>query len=143
VTGAGYSGKPLRKKLGITDQSAVAILGPAPELSDVAASATTGPGERASLDVLLCFVTTKDELERGLDDWSNAIHPDGSIWICWPKKAARKLVPSNMTEDDVRGAALPMGLVDNKVCAINEIWSGLRLVWRVELRAARRATVGP
>ncbi len=132
---SGYSGTPLRKKLGITDASAVAIVGPAPALPDVEANSEF----RVGLDVLLAFVTEQAEFAAGLVEWSNAIQADGAIWVCWPKKSARKTVPSDMTEDVVRDVALPTGLVDNKVCAIDEVWSGLRLVWRLEHRPARRA----
>ena len=96
--------------------------------------------------MVLAFVTSVAALEAGIDDWSRRITPAGGLWICWPKKTARKLVPafaaSDMTEDAVRAAALPMGLVDNKVCAIDEFWSGLRVVWRLERRAERAERSG-
>lgn len=131
----GYSGTPLRKKLGITDLSAVLILGPAPAMSEVVATTESTSG----LDVLLVFVTLRSDFTDGLPAWSESVQPDGAIWICWPKKSARRIVASDMTEDIVREVALPTGLVDNKVCAIDEVWSALRLVWRVELRSAKQA----
>jgi hypothetical protein len=66
----------------------------------------------------------------------DAAEVDGGLWIAWPKRASG--VPTDITEDTVREVALPIGMVDNKVCAIDDTWSGLRLVWRKELRAARR-----
>ena len=139
ASGAGYSGTPLRKKLGIKPESSVSIVGgPVPDIA-VRATATSAP-----FDVVLAFVTMAAELRAAIVDWSELITPDGGLWICWPKKAARKLVPalaaSDMTEDVVRDVVLPMNLVDNKVCAVDEVWSGLRVVWRVEHRAARRTT---
>ena len=139
---AGYSGTPLPKKLGIKDDSSVHITGgPVPDLPFAATTGATAP-----FDVVLAFVTSVAALEAGIDDWSRRITPAGGLWICWPKKTARKLVPafaaSDMTEDAVRAAALPMGLVDNKVCAIDEFWSGLRVVWRLERRAERAERSG-
>lgn len=134
---AGYSRTPLPKKLGIKDGSTVHIAGgPVPSLP---VQPTGGP---APYDVVLAFVTMDASLRAGITAWSTLITPDGGLWICWPKKTARKLVAafaaSDMTEDVVRDVVLPMGLVDNKVCAVDEIWSGLRVVWRVELRPAKR-----
>ncbi len=94
--------------------------------------------DAGTVDILLGFVVTRAGLQTEMGSWAEIIHADGAIWVCWPKKAARKIVPSDMTEDFVREVALPMGLVDVKVCAVDGVWSGLRLCWRVELRAARR-----
>lgn len=137
---AGYSGTPLPKKLGIKDTSTVTIVGgPAPALP---VSPTAGA---APWDVVLAFVTMAADLRASIAGWSSLITPDGGLWICWPKKTARKLVPafakSDMTEDVVREVVLPIGLVDNKVCAVDAVWSGLRVVWRVEVRASRRAAL--
>lgn len=128
---AGYSSTPLPQKLGIKPGSIVHILGePRADLPFVATSAAP------PADVLLAFVT--HEADLAVSAWGETIRKDGALWVCWPKKAARKLVPSDMTEDIVRAHALPLGLVDNKVCAIDEVWSGLRLVWRVALRGTPR-----
>jgi hypothetical protein len=129
---AGYSGTPLRKKLGIADTSAVQIIGPAPRNLDVSVT----PRAKPPFDVLLAFVTEDQQLREHIEGWSASIAANGGLWVCWPKKSARKIIPSDMTEDAVRDVALPMGLVDNKVCAIDDVWSGLRLVWRVEHRTA-------
>ena len=100
------------------------ILGPLPTSVDVRRSARGKP------DVVLYFVVERFELERRIEALSRVIHPDGGLWVAWPKKSSG--VETDMTEDAVREVALPLGLVDNKVCAIDETWSGLRVVWRRE-----------
>lgn len=134
---AGYSGTPLAKKLGIKPTTSVGIVGmlvPSATLTDAAISAVG----IEPFDRLLWFITVADDLRTGCEPQADAIDTDGAIWVCWPKKTARKIIPSDMTEDIVREVALPLGLVDNKVCAIDDVWSGLQLVWRVELRPQRR-----
>jgi hypothetical protein len=81
---------------------------------------------------VLCFTTERSDLEARIDDLGAAIFPARPLWIAWPKRAAK--VPTDMTEDVVRDIALPRGLVDTKVAAIDATWSGLRLVWRRERR---------
>lgn len=132
---AGYSGTPLPKKLGIKEASTVLVIGSPPP--DLEIQSNVGP-RATGVDVLLVFVTEEAEFAAKIAAWGDRIDPDGGLWICWPKKSARKIVPSDMTEDAVRAHALPLGLVDNKVCAIDDVWSGLRVVWRTELRPARR-----
>ena len=87
-----------------------------------------GPG----INVAALFVTKRALLERKLPSLSEAVFPDGSIWIAWPKRSSG--MATEVGEDTIREVALPMGLVDNKVCAIDDTWSGLRLVWRKERR---------
>ncbi len=134
---AGYSGTPLPKKIGVKDTSSVAIgwangVGPTPfEI------ASTTPADANDVDILLAFVTHENELRQGITVWSKQINVDGMIWICWPKKSARKLVPSDITEDVLRDVVLPMGLVDVKICAIDDVWSGLKIMWRKELRGKK------
>ena len=94
------------------------------------ATSSTKLGKHA--DVVLFFTTERAALAKRLDALAAAIRPDGSLWVAWPKKASK--VPTDITEDVVREVALPKGVVDNKVCAIDDIWSGLRLVWRLEHR---------
>ena len=84
----------------------------------------------------MAFATKRRVLERRISAGSDAIFPDGALWVAWPKKASK--VPTDITEDVVRELALPVGLVDNKVCAISEVWSGLRLVWRRSERTRDR-----
>jgi len=127
---AGYSGTPLERKLGIAPGARVLVVG-APDGFEVpgAGEVVTGP----PVDVALVFVTARAELERHWPKVTKALVANGGFWVAWPKKAAK--VPTDMTEDVVREVALPRGLVDNKVCAIDEVWSGLRLVVRKENRA--------
>ena len=137
---AGYSGTPLPRKLGIKPGHAVAVLGGPPGLAaslaaQTGADVTEGlPGTGPPLDVIVTFVRWREELESQLPGLCERMAPACGLWIAWPKRAAR--VPTDMTEHVVREVALPTGLVDNKVCAIDETWTGLRLVIRRELRAA-------
>ena len=87
----------------------------------------------ANLDLAMLFVTERAALARGLQRLQPKLQPAGMIWVAWPKRASK--VPTDITEDVVREVALPRGLVDVKVCAIDEVWSGLKLVIRKELRA--------
>jgi hypothetical protein len=126
---AGYSGTPLPKKLGIKEGHRVAItLDEVPD--DVLVQADMAG--REPFDVLVVFVTRRTELERKLAALRKRMTPAAGLWVAWPKRASK--VPTDMTEDVVREIALPTGLVDNKVCAIDETWSGLRLVIRLEHR---------
>ena len=136
---AGYSGTPLPRKLGIKPGHEVAVLGgPA----GVAASLTGLPGVPPPrrdlsgsdpLDVIVFFVTRRADLEKRLAALRGRMAPAAGLWVAWPKRASR--VPTDVTEDVIREIALPTGLVDNMVCAIDAVWSGLRLVIRRELRA--------
>ena len=145
---AGYSGTPLPRKLGIKPGHAVAVAGGPPGFAeglaalsgtDVAdglpgADVADGLPGAGPLDVIVTFVRWREEFEAQLPALRELMAPACGLWIAWPKRAAR--VPTDMTEHVVREVALPTGLVDNKVCAIDEIWSGLRLVIRRELRPA-------
>ena len=128
---AGYSGTPLITKLGIKEQSVVQVLG---DLLPTDLPVHSTPGAIAPFDVLLVFITRAQALRDGITRWGGDIARNGGLWICWPKKTARTVIPSDITEDLIRDVVLPLGLVDNKVCAIDELWSGLRMVWRKELR---------
>jgi hypothetical protein len=136
--GAGYSGTPLPRKLGIGEGDEVALIG-APErfedtlveLPDVA-SLHTDLADDARYDVILAFVTQRAELEAELPRLRARMAPACGLWIAWPKQASR--MPTDMSDQVVRDVALPTGLVDNKVCAIDDTWSGLRLVIRRENR---------
>jgi hypothetical protein len=131
---ASYSGTPLAQKLGIGEGDEVAVIG-AParfedtlgELPDVA-SLHTDLADDARYDVILAFVTERAELEAELPRLRARMAPACGLWIAWPKRASR--LPTDMSDQVVRDVALPTGLVDNKVCAIDETWSGLRLVIR-------------
>ena len=133
---AGYSGTPLPTKLGIREGDTVAWRR-AP--ADFAATLGELPGgvtvkQRVSppVDVVVAFFDARAELARRLEGLARTIYPDGALWVVWPKRASG--VATDMTEDVVRDLALPLGLVDNKVCAIDATWSGLRLVHRIENR---------
>jgi hypothetical protein len=135
VASAGYSGTPLQKKLGFKPgMSAVFLDAPEEldgllgELEDVSVKRSL----RGGADIVLCFVAARRELERRAGRLREAIAPDGMVWVCWPKRASK--VPTDMTEDVVRDVLLPTGLVDVKVAAVDETWSGLKLVVRRELR---------
>jgi hypothetical protein len=86
------------------------------------------------VDIAHVFVTQRDELATALGQLRDALNPDAALWISWPKKSAK--VPTTITEDTIRELALPIGFVDIKVCAVTEVWSGLKLVVRKALRAA-------
>ena len=133
---AGYSGTPLVKKLGLVAGARVVALSEPPAFREALGPLPEGVALRDRLrgpaDVVVVFVTSRAELERRLAAAGKAIFPAGAIWVAWPKKASK--VPTDVTEDVVRAVALPTGLVDTKVCAIDETWSGLRVVWRKERR---------
>ena len=104
------------------------------QLDPVPEGVTFRTSLRGKVDVAVLFVTARRELVTRIDAGGRAIFPSGGLWVAWPKRASG--VPTDMTEDVVRELALPLGLVDNKVCAIDATWSGLRVVWRRELRSA-------
>jgi hypothetical protein len=132
---AGYSGTPLAKKLGFTDGASVYAAGmPASVKAEIAASAkpkfTTKPAKGQAAAHI--FHTSAAKLEAELKKLRALLAPDGMVWVSWPKKAAK--VETDITEDTIRTIALPMGYVDVKVCAVDETWSGLKLVIRKTLR---------
>ena len=134
---AGYSGTPLPTKLGIKDGHRVAAIDAPPEFAALVDGVALTTALRGQFDVIVFFTTERARLEQRLDVLRRAMKPETGLWIAWPKKASK--VPTDMTEDVVREVALPTGLVDNKVCAIDDVWSGLRLCWRRELRDDVRA----
>jgi hypothetical protein len=140
AAGAGYSGTPLARKLGIGEGCRLALIDAPPgidaTLGALPAGVAVRRGARGAADVAICFVTRRAALDRRIGALGRLIAPDGGLWIAWPKRASG--VATDVTEDVVREVALPLGLVDNKVCAIDATWSGLRLVWRRERRAALR-----
>ena len=133
---AGYSGTPLAKKLGIKGGSRIFLLNapgnylqlvsPLPEGMQIA------PQIRSHTDVIHIFSTKKEELSQALHTCLEKMRPNGMIWVSWPKKSSK--VPTDITEDTIREVALPLGLVDIKVCAVDDVWSGLKLVIRKEKR---------
>jgi hypothetical protein len=130
---AGYSGTPLPKKLGIVHGSTVALVGaPAGLLDDLPTGVSVKRQARGKADVVVAFFTEQRDFEHRIDVLGRMIFPAGGLWVAWPKKASG--LATTMNENVVRAVALPLGLVDNKVCAIDETWSGLRVVWRRERR---------
>jgi hypothetical protein len=133
-----YSDTPLARKLGIGEGDEVALIG-APEWLEDTLRAVPGVAvvhtdlvQDARYDVIVVFVTRRAELEAELPRLRARMAPACGLWIAWPKRAAR--LPTDMTDHVVRDVALPTGLVDNKVCAIDDTWTGVRLVIRRELR---------
>lgn len=130
---AGYSETPLAKKLGI-DEGAVLLLLHEPDDLDLhlPPAVTVRRRSRGPADVVVAFFTSSSELELQMEDLSSLVYPAGGLWIAWPKRSSG--VETDMTDHAVRAVALPRGLVDNKVCAIDGTWSALRVVWRKENR---------
>ena len=130
---AGYSGTPLPKKLGIADDSTVALISaPSGVIGDLPTDVTVRRSARGKADVVVAFFTERREFERRIDALGRMIFPAGGLWVAWPKRSSG--LPTTVDENVVREVALPLGLVDNKVCAIDETWSGLRVVWRRQRR---------
>ena len=133
---AGYSGTPLAKKLGIKADHDVAAINEPPDFRELLADLPAGVTFRSDLegepDVVVAFYIEHAELESALGDLGDAVFPDRMIWIAWPKKTAK--VETDLTGDVVRATVLATKLVDVKVCAISDIWSGLKVVWRKEHR---------
>jgi hypothetical protein len=135
---AGYSGTPLPRKLGIGEGDEVALIGAPEWLEDLlgevpsVARLHTDLDSDALFDVMVVFVSWRAELEAELGRLRDHMAPACGLWVAWPKKSAK--VPTDMSDNVVRDVALPTGLVDNKVCAIDETWSALRLVIRRENR---------
>lgn len=131
---SGYSGTPLPKKLGIAEGSLLALIGaPRGVIDGLPSGVLVKRQARGSADVVVAFFTQRRDFERRIAGLAQMIFPSGGLWIAWPKGASG--VQSDMHEEVVREVALPLGLVDNKVCAINATWSGLRVVWRRERRS--------
>lgn len=139
---AGYSGSPLPQKLGLKPGARLgtyaapknlgALLGALPP--DV--TIKDGARGSSSFDVILCFAESQAALARSFPRAHERLDPHGGLWVCWPKKASG--IATDLTENDVRALGLSAGLVDNKVCAIDEVWSGLRLVVRVANRPPKK-----
>ena len=133
---AGYSGTPLAKKLGLKEGQRIALRG-APEgflrtLDPLPPGIVWRATLRATVDGVLLFAPMVAVLEAALPPAATALTPAGMLWVAWPKRAAK--VPTDLTEDRVRAFGLAAGLVDVKVCAISDIWSGLKFVRRLEDR---------
>lgn len=133
---AGYSGTPLARKLGITESSRVWVVG-APEnfaslMVPLPDGAVFEKAASSRTDIVHLFVTRREELAKALSLLRRKLRPDAAVWVSWPKKSSK--VPTTVSENVVRDVALPIGFVDVKVCAVDNVWSGLKLVVRRELR---------
>jgi hypothetical protein len=147
MAAAGYSGTPLPQKLGIKERHTVVVLGAPTTFAKTLGTLPTGAAVATKLagkqpvDVAIVFVTKRADLVAMIDKARPRMDQAGGLWIAWPKKSSG--VATDITEQTIRDVALPTGLVDNKVCAIDETWSGLRLVIRRELREATTAPRAP
>ena len=132
----GYSGTPLARKLGIGEGARMLVVDAPEDYEDLVAPLPPGVTRAARLDaktdVVHLFTRSKTQLAKALADYRARMRPACAIWVSWPKKSSG--VATDITEDTIREVALPMGLVDVKVCAVDETWSGLKLVVRKELR---------
>jgi hypothetical protein len=137
---SGYSGKPLTQKLGIKPGFRIFVAGAPSAYRDIVGELPDGvsivSGLRAPLDMVHLFATRAAGLKDRLESCRAAIAPDGMVWVSWPKKASG--VATDLSDVAVRDTALPLGLVDIKVCAIDETWSGLKFVIPRGLRSGRR-----
>jgi len=133
---AGYSGTPLARKLGIKDGTRYYVCGAPSQFQETLQPWPAGavPVDRmdARTDIVHLFEDRRARLEKALASALKKLKPDGMIWVSWPKKSSK--VPTDITEDTIREIALPLGLVDVKVCAVDDVWSGLKLVIRKEFR---------
>jgi len=132
----GYSGTPLTKKLGIKEGSLVLLVDAPEDYAQLVAPLPTGVQfirkSSRSVDIAHVFVSRRSILSKHLSQLRQTLDVRASIWVSWPKKTAK--VPTDVTENTIREVALPLGFVDVKVCAVTDVWSGLKLVLRKELR---------
>jgi hypothetical protein len=139
---AGYSGTPLAQKLGIRADHQVALVNPpeafARTLGPLPEGVTLSPNLDGDdlLDVIVLFTANRSELRRKFTACVAHLTPAGGLWVAWPKKASG--VATDLTENVVRAEGLAAGLVDNKVCAVDETWSGLRFVFRLKDRPRKK-----
>ncbi len=136
MTSIGYSGTPLWKKLGLKEGQTVFLYKPPENLTNLLEGLPDGirfvKSVRSKIDFIHIFARTKRELETAIRKYRHRIQDNGVIWVSWYKKAAK--IPTDITEDTIRQVCLPTGLVDVKVCAVDEQWSGLKLVVRSDNR---------
>ena len=136
---AGYSGTPLPQKLGIREGARLALVrapdGFAATLRPLPDGVRVTTQARGQQDVVVFFVTRRSELERRFPKLAGHLEPSGGLWIAWPKRTAG--VATDLSEGIVREVGLGAGLVDNKVCAVDAVWSGLRFVYRLADRPTR------
>jgi hypothetical protein len=130
---AGYSTTPLAKKLGIVEGSVLVVAhAPADLQFDLPPGVSLRQRLRGRADVVVAFFTSAATLDRRMDALAAEVFPSGGLWIAWPKKSSG--IGTDVTDNAIRRLSIPRGLVDNKVCAIDDTWSALRVVWRRENR---------
>ena len=132
---AGYSGTPLVKKLGLKEGcNAVFVNAPKDFESelDLPVGVTVNANSKQPLDFVLLFIKNKREMEKALPLYAARLSSAGMLWVSWPKKSSG--IPSDLTENIIRDVGLAKGMVDVKVCAIDEVWSGLKFVFRLKDR---------
>src|SRR5258706_5863723 len=138
----GYSGTPLAKKLGIVAGSTIFLADAPKNYMELVAPLPEGVRVVQKIDgetdIVHIFSAERARLAAALRATLERLKPDGTIWVSWPKKSSK--VPTDITEDTIRDVALPMGLVDIKVCAVDEVWSGLKLVLRKEYMPSRASS---
>jgi hypothetical protein len=136
---AGYSGTPLARKLGIQEGGRVFAAEAPRDYLEMVAPAPEGvqivPRIDENTDIIHVFSIDREALTEALRAALKTMRPDATIWVSWPKQSSK--VPTDITEDVIRDVALPMGLVDVKVCAVDDVWSGLKLVIRKENRRSK------
>ena len=137
----GYSGTPLPKKLGVSAATTLVVLSEPEEYDSLLGSLPQGVVRQNTVTeettLVHVFVKEREALASQLKSLRTKLNPEAAVWVSWPKKASK--VPTTVTEDTIRELALPLGFVDIKVCAVSEVWSGLKLVVRKELRAKSAA----
>jgi hypothetical protein len=130
---AGYSGTPLAAKLGIQEGTTLALIDAPDDVRiELPPTVAVKRQARGRADVVVAFFTRSSRFGDRLGRLGEMVFPSGGLWIAWPKKSSG--LATDMTDHVIRNEALPRGLVDNKVCAIDATWTGLRLVWRRENR---------
>jgi hypothetical protein len=147
TTMAGYSKTPLWRKLGVRPEDRLLLVEPPPAwaVADMpdgvqTSSETLSDGATEPADVVIAFFGALAELRAGVAELAGRIFPAGALWVAWPRRAGGH--DSDIRDQDIRDVALPLGLVDVKVAALDDDWSGLRLVWRRELRHTSRLPSG-
>ena len=132
----GYSNTPLAKKLGIREGAEIVLSSPPPDFLEIVAPLPRGvkiaPRLSSQTDLVHVFATRRGDLSKTLKSYRTRIRPDAVVWVSWPKESSR--VATDITENVIREVALPLGFVDIKVCAVTDVWSGLKLVIRKQLR---------
>jgi hypothetical protein len=144
---AGYSGTPLPQKLGLREGARFGVVKPPADFTRTLGTLPAGVAARpvtagnTTFDVIVCFAPTMAEVARRIPELKRRLDPAGGLWMAWPKKTKKPAsgVATDVTENEVRARGLAAGLVDNKVCAIDHVWSGLRFVYRLADRPKGRA----